>query len=120
MKISVFRHIFSQNVSEIPTFLLCLKSSRHFCFKQKKSDFKCLQCTIIHNSQHIKIFVFQKAKLLRQKKEDGNTAFKSNKLTEAYNLYTDALAIDPCNKFTNAKLFFNRATVAARVYLISY
>ena len=27
----------------------------------------------------------------------------------------EALAIDPCNKFTNAKLYFNRATVAAKV-----
>ena len=64
------------------------------------------------------IFYFQKAKLLRQKKEDGNAAFKGNKLNEAYTLYTEALAIDPCNKFTNAKLFFNRATVAAKVYFI--
>ena len=66
------------------------------------------------------IFYLQKAKLLRQKKEDGNAAFKGNKLNEAYTLYTEALAIDPCNKFTNAKLFFNRATVAAKVFFIFY
>jgi DnaJ family protein C protein 7 len=52
---------------------------------------------------------------LRQKKEDGNAAFKSGKWSDAYGLYTEALAIDPCNKFTNAKLYFNRATVAAKV-----
>ena len=60
-------------------------------------------------------FFFQKAKLLRQKKDDGNAAFKSSKWQEAYDLYTEALAIDPCNKSTNAKLYFNRATVAAKV-----
>ncbi len=52
---------------------------------------------------------------MRQKKEDGNAAFKSGKWSDAYGLYTEALAIDPCNKFTNAKLYFNRATVAAKV-----
>jgi DnaJ family protein C protein 7 len=58
---------------------------------------------------------FQKAKQLRQKKEEGNAAFKGGKWAEAYDLYTQALDIDPCNKFTNAKLYFNRATVAAKV-----
>ncbi len=58
---------------------------------------------------------FQKAKLLRTKKEEGNSAFKTSKWSEAYDLYTDALAIDPYNKYTNAKLYFNRATVAAKV-----
>lgn len=59
--------------------------------------------------------VYKKAKLLRQKKEEGNAAFKSSKWQESYDLYTEALAIDPCNKFTNAKLYFNRATVAAKL-----
>jgi hypothetical protein len=31
--------------------------------------------------------VSQKAKLLKQKKEEGNTAFKANQLDEAYRLY---------------------------------
>ena len=60
-------------------------------------------------------FGIQKAKQLKQKKEEGNVAFKSGKLEDAYRLYSDALQIDPCNKHTNAKLFFNRATVAAKV-----
>ncbi len=60
-------------------------------------------------------FMFQKAKQLKQKKEEGNGAFKSGKLEDAYTLYTEALQIDPFNKYTNAKLFFNRATVAAKV-----
>ena len=59
--------------------------------------------------------VVQKARVLKQKKEEGNEAFKSGKLNEAYTLYSEALEIDPCNKFTNAKLYFNRATVAAKV-----
>ena len=52
---------------------------------------------------------------MKQKKEEGNTAFKSGKLEDAYTLYSEALQIDPFNKYTNAKLFFNRATVAAKV-----
>ncbi len=48
-------------------------------------------------------------------KEDGNAAFKSSNWSQAHELYTEALAIDPCNKATNAKLYFNRATVAAKV-----
>jgi len=59
--------------------------------------------------------VYKKAKLLRTKKEEGNSAFKTSKWSEAYDLYTDALAIDPYNKYTNAKLYFNRATVAAKL-----
>ena len=64
--------------------------------------------------------VFQKAKLLKQKKDEGNAVFKSQKWTEAYDLYTEALQIDPCNKFTNAKLYFNRAIVAAKVEMITF
>lgn len=59
--------------------------------------------------------IFKKAKSLKQKKEEGNTAFKAAKWADAHKLYTEALEIDPCNKFTNAKLYFNRATVAAKV-----
>jgi len=59
--------------------------------------------------------IYKKARVLKQKKEEGNEAFKAGKLNEAHSLYSEALAIDPCNKFTNAKLFFNRATVAAKL-----
>merc|ERR1719433_2491979 len=48
-------------------------------------------------------------------KEEGNTAFKSSQWTKAHDLYSQALQIDPCNKATNAKLYFNRATVAAKL-----
>jgi DnaJ family protein C protein 7 len=52
------------------------------------------------------------------KKQEGNEAVKNNKLEEAYNLYTNALDIDPLNTLTNAKLYFNRAIVNAKVLLL--
>uniref|UniRef100_A0A171AF55 Dnaj homolog subfamily c member 7 n=1 Tax=Triatoma infestans TaxID=30076 RepID=A0A171AF55_TRIIF len=59
--------------------------------------------------------IYKKAKALKQKKEEGNEAFKANKNTEAYNLYSEALSIDPNNTSTNAKLYFNRATVSSKL-----
>ena len=61
--------------------------------------------------------VVQKAKALAQKKEEGNAAFKVGKIQEAYDLYSEALAIDATNIFTNSKLYCNRATVCAKVGL---
>nr|CAD7587376.1 unnamed protein product [Timema genevievae] len=57
----------------------------------------------------------KRAKALKQKKEEGNEAFKASRLAEAYNLYTEALRIDPHNSLTNAKLHFNRATVSSKL-----
>ncbi len=61
---------------------------------------------------------YRKAKSLMAKKQEGNEAVKNNKLEEAYNLYTNALDIDPLNTLTNAKLYFNRAIVNAKVLLL--
>lgn len=58
---------------------------------------------------------YKKAKLLQSKKELGNQAFKSGKLQEAYDLYTESLTIDPNNKTINAALYFNRATTCSRL-----
>lgn len=58
---------------------------------------------------------YKRAKSLKQMKEDGNAAFKTSNWSKAHELYTQALEIDPCNKATNAKLYFNRATVAAKL-----
>lgn len=58
---------------------------------------------------------YKRAKTLKQMKEEGNAAFKSSQWSKAHELYTQALQIDPCNKATNAKLYFNRATVAAKL-----
>lgn len=57
---------------------------------------------------------FKRAKLLRSKKEEGNVAYKADKLDEAHQIYTDCLTIDPLNTMTNAKLYFNRALVWAK------
>jgi len=57
----------------------------------------------------------QSAKQLIHKKEEGNAAFKIGRTEEAYKLYSEALAIDPNNIFTNSKLYFNRATVCSKV-----
>lgn len=58
---------------------------------------------------------YKKAKALLGKKEQGNVAFKSAKWQEAYDLYSEALAIDPNNKSINAALYYNRATTAAKL-----
>jgi len=48
-------------------------------------------------------------------KEEGNQLFKTNKWSEAYEKYTEALDVDKYNRSVNAKLFLNRAIVAAKV-----
>lgn len=45
----------------------------------------------------------------------GNEAFKSGRYQDAYNIYTDALLIDPQNIKTNAKLYFNKAICASQL-----
>lgn len=52
---------------------------------------------------------------MKKKKEEGNAAYKKEQYQEAYKLYSEALAIDPQNTVTNAKLHFNKAMVAAKV-----
>lgn len=49
------------------------------------------------------------------KKEEGNRLFKEGKLDEALNLYTEALEVDKFNVQTNAKLYYNRATVFSKL-----
>lgn len=57
----------------------------------------------------------QNAKALKAKKEEGNKAFKEGNFEAAYELYSEALTIDPNNIKTNAKLYCNRATVGSKV-----
>ncbi|XP_012938852.1 dnaJ homolog subfamily C member 7 [Aplysia californica] len=59
--------------------------------------------------------IYRRAKLLAGKKDEGNTAFRGGKFQEAYDLYTEALSIDPNNKSTNSKLFCNRAAVCSKL-----
>lgn len=72
-----------------------------------------------HNASYSeKLFYFvphQNAKALKAKKEEGNQAFKKCKYEAAYQLYTEALMIDPNNIKTNAKLYCNRATAGTKV-----
>ncbi|XP_071776423.1 dnaJ homolog subfamily C member 7-like [Centroberyx gerrardi] len=55
------------------------------------------------------------AKALKAKKEEGNQAFKDCSYDAAYQLYTEALTIDPNNIKTNAKLYCNRGTAGAKL-----
>uniref|UniRef100_A0A3Q2QLE9 DnaJ homolog subfamily C member 7 n=1 Tax=Fundulus heteroclitus TaxID=8078 RepID=A0A3Q2QLE9_FUNHE len=55
------------------------------------------------------------AKALKAKKEEGNKAFKEGNFEAAYDLYSEALTIDPNNIKTNAKLYCNRATVGSKL-----
>lgn len=61
------------------------------------------------------VMSFQNAKALKAKKEEGNKAFKEGNFEAAYELYSEALTIDPNNIKTNAKLYCNRATVGSKV-----
>ena len=58
---------------------------------------------------------YSKFRLLYQKKEEGNAAYNKGDLAKAYNMYTEALAVDPENNVVNSKLFFNRASVAFKL-----
>uniref|UniRef100_A0A673BM62 DnaJ homolog subfamily C member 7 n=1 Tax=Sphaeramia orbicularis TaxID=375764 RepID=A0A673BM62_9TELE len=55
------------------------------------------------------------AKALKAKKEEGNKSFKEGNFEAAYELYSEALTIDPNNIKTNAKLYCNRATVGSKL-----
>ncbi|XP_075214431.1 tetratricopeptide repeat protein 2 [Lycorma delicatula] len=59
--------------------------------------------------------IYKRAKQLKQKKEEGNEAFKNGNYLLAYTLYSEALHIDPNNTSANAKLYFNRATVSSKL-----
>ncbi|KAK2575108.1 hypothetical protein KPH14_008833 [Odynerus spinipes] len=65
---------------------------------------------------HVKALdIYKKAKALKKKKEDGNAAFKMKRYQEAYDLFTEALTIDPQNVMANAKLHFNKAIAAVKL-----
>uniref|UniRef100_H2YFW2 J domain-containing protein n=1 Tax=Ciona savignyi TaxID=51511 RepID=H2YFW2_CIOSA len=64
-----------------------------------------------HNAR----LTLKKCKLLASKKSEGNEAFKLCKYQDAYDIYSNALEIDPNNRKTNAKLFCNRALVGSKI-----
>lgn len=53
--------------------------------------------------------------MLKAKKDEGNEAFKAGRYQEALDLYDETLSVDPNNKLTNAKVYFNRAVVLVKV-----
>merc|ERR1719259_1037172 len=57
---------------------------------------------------------YKRAKLLIQKKEEGNKAFKLADYAAAVQIYTEALEIDERNKVTNSILYCNRGIAAAK------
>ncbi|XP_064389364.1 dnaJ homolog subfamily C member 7-like [Halichondria panicea] len=57
----------------------------------------------------------KKNKYLLQRKEEGNLAFKTGDYARAHELYSEALAIDPLNTATNAKLYCNRALAGSKL-----
>ena len=57
----------------------------------------------------------KRARELEKKKEAGNEAFKKGVYKNARELYSEALAVDPSNKGTNAKLYQNRAVANTKV-----
>eukprot|EP00731_Ephydatia_muelleri_P020267 Em0012g1092a len=57
----------------------------------------------------------KRSKLLLAKKEQGNTLFKLGNNQAAYDMYSEALSIDPKNNSTNAKLLCNRALVGSKL-----
>lgn len=104
-------HIDKQNVEAIYVRGMCL-------YYQDNIDraFTHFQQVLRLAPDHSKALeIYKKAKSLKLKKEEGNVAFKANRFEEAYNLYTQALLLDPQNGMTNAKLHFNKATVAAKL-----
>ncbi|XP_028402914.1 dnaJ homolog subfamily C member 7-like [Dendronephthya gigantea] len=77
--------------------------------------FQCFTSALKIDPDHKKAKAIQKkAKLLKSTKDDGNEAYKTGKFQEAYDLYSNALEIDPNNVSTCAKLFYNRGVVASR------
>ena len=57
----------------------------------------------------------KRSKLLMTKKEEGNVQFKLGNIQAAFDLYSEALNVDPKNYSTNAKLLCNRALVGSKV-----
>eukprot|EP00118_Oscarella_pearsei_P028830 m.3045 g.3045 ORF g.3045 m.3045 type:complete len:509 (+) comp9026_c0_seq1:154-1680(+) len=58
---------------------------------------------------------FKRSKALTSKREAGKAHFKVGKYSDALDIYTAALDIDPFNQITNAKLFYNRALANAQL-----
>ncbi|XP_043796658.1 dnaJ homolog subfamily C member 7 isoform X2 [Apis laboriosa] len=104
-------HIDKQNADAIYVRAMCL-------YFQDNIDraFTHFQQVLRLAPDHAKALeIYKRAKNLKKKKEEGNAAYEKEQYQKAYKLYTEALTIDPQNIVTNAKLHFNKATVAAKL-----
>ena len=104
-------HFDKQNVDAMCIRAICL-------YFQDNIDkaFAYFQQVLRLAPDHVKALeIYKKAKSLKKKKEEGNLAYKKEQYQEAYKLYSEALAIDPHNIVTNAKLHFNKAVAAAKL-----
>ena len=84
----------------------CAQTHTHTHIRERERERVCVCVCVCH---------LQKSKKLLARKEEGNAAFHQGKVQEAYDLYTEALTIDPLNILTNAKLYCNRALVGSKV-----
>lgn len=104
-------HIHPKNVDAIYVRAVCLYFEDNI-----DKAFTHLQHVLKLAPDHTKALeMYKRAKTLKKKKEEGNTAYKSGQYFKAYNFYTEALAIDPQNIATNAKLHLNKALAAAKL-----
>ncbi|KOX78956.1 DnaJ like protein subfamily C member 7 [Melipona quadrifasciata] len=104
-------HIDKQNADAIYVRAMCL-------YFQDNIDraFAHFQQVLRLAPDHAKALeIYKRAKNLKKKKEEGNAAYEKEQYEKAYKLYTEALTIDPQNILTNAKLHYNKATVAAKL-----
>lgn len=73
----------------------------------------------IEPSHHKAKRILGRAIAVRLKKDECNTLYNGGKHEEAHTAYTEALAIDKLNTLLNAKLYFWRATNAAKLNRLS-
>lgn len=59
--------------------------------------------------------IYNRAKVLVQRKEEGDKAHAAGRYKEAYDIYTKALQIEPNNNSVNTKLFVSRAMVCSKL-----
>lgn len=107
-------HLDKQNLDAIYIRAMCLYYQGNI-----EKAFAHFQQVLRLAPDHTKAMeIYKRAKNLKKKKEEGNTAYKNNQFHMAYALYTEALTIDPQNVVVNAKLHFNKATAAAKCGLL--
>ena len=56
--------------------------------------------------------------MLENKKQKGNDAFGEGRLQDAFDLYSEALAVDPEHREMNRTLYSNRAATLMKVKIL--